>query len=317
MTSIVPPTLPERHLETSVSPIGQLLPNTPADTVAAIRKKIDDTTVQNRFLTTLNDETLLSQVKSDTCLLPDPDNREGYYVHDHIGYWVSGFADAVYINHLIKEYLGKTEHDELSVFDFGCSSGRVLRHISLIRPGAVMGCDFNPTYVEFIRSHLSTNTFAFLNMRFPPLPLREKSIDFLYALSVFTHIDEFEDAWLLEIARILRPGGIAFVTLHTERTLQEMTPSHFLHHHILDQHSASSPECYQPIADHEFLARKAFKDRLVFTSLDRHLTNSNLFQVFHQVDYIRKQWGKLFTVENVIQHAHGGHQDGVVLRAKS
>jgi len=315
MTSIVPPTLPERHLDTPASSIGELLASKAIDAVAAIRAKLDDS-VQSRILAALGDERLLAQVKADTCLLPGPADREGYAPDDDIDYWVSGLADAVYINDLIKTYLGKAERDELAVFDFGCASGRVLRHIPLVRSGVVMGCDFNPTYVEFIRSYLATNTFAFLNMRFPPLPIKEKSIDFLYAISVFTHIDEFEDAWLAEIARILKPGGIAFITLHTERSLQEMTPGHFLYDYILNQHSASGPGCYQPIADHKFLSLRDFKDRLVFTRLDRQLTDSNLFQVFHHLDYIRTRWGKLFTLEDVIQQAHGQHQDGIVLRAK-
>src|SRR6185369_1736506 len=42
--------------------------------------------------------------------------------------------------------------------------------------------------------------------------------DAICAFSVFTHIDVFEDLWLLELRRILRPGGVACVTFHSERS---------------------------------------------------------------------------------------------------
>src|ERR1051325_7741428 len=89
MTSIVPPTLPERRLDTPVPRSGWLLPSKAADAVAAIRAKLDDS-VQSRIHAALGDERLLAQVKADTCLLPGPADREGYAPDDDIDYWVSG-----------------------------------------------------------------------------------------------------------------------------------------------------------------------------------------------------------------------------------
>jgi hypothetical protein len=44
------------------------------------------------------------------------------------------------------------------------------------------------------------------------------------AYSVFTHIEAMETTWLMELRRVLRKGGIAWITVHTEGTLADMTP---------------------------------------------------------------------------------------------
>jgi ubiquinone/menaquinone biosynthesis C-methylase UbiE len=39
-----------------------------------------------------------------------------------------------------------------------------------------------------------------------------------YCFSVFTHLDEqMQDAWLLELRRVLKPGGVLIVTVHNQR----------------------------------------------------------------------------------------------------
>jgi hypothetical protein len=44
------------------------------------------------------------------------------------------------------------------------------------------------------------------------------------AFSVFTHINEPEIAWLLELRRILKIGGIACNSVHDEATWQNPVP---------------------------------------------------------------------------------------------
>jgi ubiquinone/menaquinone biosynthesis C-methylase UbiE len=44
--------------------------------------------------------------------------------------------------------------------------------------------------------------------------LRGQYFDLIYCGSVFTHIDDLADAWLLELRRITRPGGRIYVTVH-------------------------------------------------------------------------------------------------------
>jgi hypothetical protein len=39
---------------------------------------------------------------------------------------------------------------------------------------------------------------------------------------VFTHIDDLADAWLLELKRILRPGGRLYITVLDKNSLQSL-----------------------------------------------------------------------------------------------
>ncbi len=103
------------------------------------------------------------------------------------------------------------------VLDFGCGVGRVIRYWNGAGP-RIYGTDYNSTLIEWNREHLPF-TFA-TNALDPPLEYRDAEFDFVYALSVFTHLDEQRQfAWRDELTRILRPGGYLFITTHGTRFL--------------------------------------------------------------------------------------------------
>jgi SAM-dependent methyltransferase len=53
----------------------------------------------------------------------------------------------------------------------------------------------------------------------PPLPYAAGTFTLVYALSVFTHLHEANaSAWLAELARVTRPGGLAVFSLFDEAT---------------------------------------------------------------------------------------------------
>jgi SAM-dependent methyltransferase len=309
----VPTNTPPHMLSEPLPPISQLLPKSNA--IIAIRASVGAwNSVQDHMLQQLNENELLAHVVADTSRIPAPVDREYYAGDDHLLYWLTGFADAIYINHLIKTYLGKDAQDDVAVFDLGCASGRALRHVGLTRAsGRVLGSDINPNHIAFVRAYLPERVTPIHNVVFPPLPLPDQSIDFLYGLSVFTHISDFEEAWLCEIKRILRPEGVAFITVHTERTFADLRPGHFLHDvTVRARHSATGVGYHVPLIGAEFFRRDGFGDRLVLTHLDLRVNNT---QVFHHTEYLRRRWGSLFAIEDIIQNAHGTHQDGIVLRA--
>jgi SAM-dependent methyltransferase len=63
----------------------------------------------------------------------------------------------------------------------------------------------------------------------PHLPFDDKYFDFIYAGSVFTHIDDLATAWLCELRRILNPQGTAYITIHDKKTIELMNDKWFDH----------------------------------------------------------------------------------------
>lgn len=59
---------------------------------------------------------------------------------------------------------------------------------------------------------------ATANQLAPPTPYVSGSFDLIYALSVFSHLDEpLQRDWLAEFRRLLRPGGLLVLSLLGER----------------------------------------------------------------------------------------------------
>jgi SAM-dependent methyltransferase len=99
------------------------------------------------------------------------------------------------------------------VLDFGCGTGRVLRHFADLAPGTeLVGCDIHWPSVEWATRHLAPGFRFLANDPLPPLPEPDGSFDLVYGMSVFTHLTDSWSRWLLELRRVLRPGGVAILT---------------------------------------------------------------------------------------------------------
>ncbi|MEM9799478.1 MAG: class I SAM-dependent methyltransferase [Planctomycetota bacterium] len=101
-----------------------------------------------------------------------------------------------------------------SILDFGCGCGRVMRQWKSLDGPRVFGTDYNPEPVAWCREHL---TFADVgqNGLAPPLSYADGSFDLVYAISVFTHLNEhLQRAWMRELTRILTPNGHLLFSIH-------------------------------------------------------------------------------------------------------
>ena len=102
------------------------------------------------------------------------------------------------------------------VLDFGCGCGRVAARLQELRPIALHGCDLNPRLVEWCRANLDGEFLV--SEPEPPLPYEAGRFALVYSVSVFTHMHEPQAvAWLAELARVARPGGLAVLTYLDER----------------------------------------------------------------------------------------------------
>jgi SAM-dependent methyltransferase len=98
------------------------------------------------------------------------------------------------------------------VLDFGCGAGRVLRQfLPEAGPGEFWGCDLYEPTIAWLNENLSPPFRFYVNDR-RPMPHPDEYFDLVYAISVFTHITNEWAEWLLELHRILKPGGLFLAT---------------------------------------------------------------------------------------------------------
>jgi SAM-dependent methyltransferase len=127
----------------------------------------------------------------------------------------SGIQHARVLAEIITQYFGDRP---LSIFEWGCGPGRVIRHLqeSLKQPCVLTGSDINRKSVDWCRANLPSIHFA-ENGAEPPLPFEAGSFDCIIARSVFTHLSEpMHYAWRDELLRVLKPGGLILLTAHGE-----------------------------------------------------------------------------------------------------
>lgn len=224
--------------------------------------------------------------------LPAIVDREGYHGERHYAYWVSGLHDYLEMTAAMKRHGVELKPGD-EILDLGCASGRTMRHFACQGDGLkVWGVDIKKRNVEWCTRFLPANIRPVLGTNVPNLPIADNSLALAYAFSVFTHIDEYEFAWLAELHRVLRPGGIAYLTIHSERLWTGMTREHPIWLDILSHEK--SPET--PIELEQF-KHPMPQDRMVLR-MGLHMGNVN---VFHSDRYIHNVWGRLFEVAQFIE----------------
>jgi SAM-dependent methyltransferase len=247
---------------------------------------------------------------ADDMPLPATDDREGYLGDDHLGYWLLGLGDALWLRE-IAQGRGIELGAGARVLDFGCATGRVLRHFATLAPGAELrGIEINTTYIAWCRDNLPPSVWISQGTVIPSLPFPDAHFDLVYAGSVFTHIDEFEEAWLVELRRVLKPSGVAVLTIHPERLWAEMAadPNHFIRSRFVSTRTRMDPPWIEPITDADFRGGLP-GPRVVFTNLNWPVNN---LDTIHSHQWVRERWGQIFDVVEIVEHGHGDHQDAVV-----
>jgi SAM-dependent methyltransferase len=108
---------------------------------------------------------------------------------------------------------GDWSFDGKRVLDFGSGAGRTLRHfLAEAERGEIWGADIDEPSIRWLDENLSPPLHAWRTEMLPPLGLEHGTFDLIWAISVFTHLTDSSTAWLLELHRLLKPGGILIAT---------------------------------------------------------------------------------------------------------
>ena len=173
-----------------------------------------------------------------------------------------------------------------AILDFGCGPGRVITWFQQEhRNWTFFGTDIDAEAIEWAQKNLSgVGTFG-CNGHMPPMDYADSFFDFVYSISIFSHLPEdMQNAWLAELHRVTKPGGFLVLTTHGETLVPEE------HRHVLKTgfHYSSGndteglPEFYQ-------------------TS-------------YQSQEYVRREWSRFFTIEHYIVRGLGNHQDLIICR---
>ncbi|HEY3663591.1 MAG TPA: class I SAM-dependent methyltransferase [Chthoniobacterales bacterium] len=158
------------------------------------------------------------------------------------------------------------------ILDFGCGCGRVIGYLGP-RPG-LFGTDLDQEAIKWCEQNLSDVASFRVNGDKPPLPFESESFDFVYAISVFTHLPEnLELLWLEELRRVTKPGGILLLTVHGEKLFRRVpyqSRAELKAHGFCHPHCGSTP------------------------GLPDYYQTS-----FHTEDYIRGTWSKFFGIKSI------------------
>ena len=110
-----------------------------------------------------------------------------------------------------------------SILDFGCGAGRLSQHLGRLASGAqLFGCDIDSEAIKEAQRLYPRGRFV-ANEPMPPLAFEDGQFDLVYAWVFFTNIsEESHRAWLGELGRVLRPGGVLISTTHSYEYLKRV-----------------------------------------------------------------------------------------------
>ncbi|MGC2784437.1 MAG: class I SAM-dependent methyltransferase [Roseiarcus sp.] len=179
--------------------------------------------------------------------------------------------------------------------DFGSGSGRVLvplhelclKHSTSGEPVEWFGSDVDRQAIAWAQKNLGSIAKFVVNEPMPPLLFQDEFFDFIFSISVFTHIPEdMQFAWLAELSRVLKIGGSAlFSTLSLDLLKNSLSDA---------------------------ALRKGFyyidggkgTDGLPRFYRDTH----------HSRDYIEREWSRYFSIEVFKEKGIADHQDLIVCK---
>lgn len=216
-------------------------------------------------------------------VLPLPPAMVRYgYPDDHAQYLSMGRDHYLHYLAEIKQYRGLDRG--MTLMEFGCSTGRVLRHFYEQKSNLdwkLIGCDTQALHIEWLRQFWPQDICVYTGSVYPKLPFEDNSIDIILGMSVFTHIKYLWDFWLLELRRVLKPGGLLLQTIHAEKAWK----FYYDNRHLDWVQSGISP--------------------IILDSPEMNIDyllcgDIAVSQTFWKKDVARKYWGRYFDVLDVL-----------------
>lgn len=230
--------------------------------------------------------------------LPTPELRTRVHGSDDVTSFVKeGSTTYVQIERFLQEYFSRSIGDFTRILDWGCGSGRTLRYFSEDTLAKVTGIDVDPLAIEWSKQAFRQSEFWCVNIE-PPTRLADDTFDFIYGISVLTHLSEkMHLPWLQELHRIAQPGAVLFLTVAGEcKWWDRGFPSSSFKEWKID--------------------RGGFFEGGRNRDIDLVEIGDNYRNVFISQEYVLSHWSRYFDIVDVIPMGISNRQDLVILQKR-
>ncbi len=184
------------------------------------------------------------------------------------------------------------------ILDFGCGAGRMIRQLEPFSAVCeIWGADIDAGCIYWCKQHLEPPFHFLTTSTLPHLPFTDGYFDFIYAGSVFTHIDDLADSWLLELRRLLSPEGRLYITIHDEHTMDLLDTTY---NHTWLSRVICSTDAYRA-------ARKSGGKIVIGRDI--------YSQVFYDLGFFRQSLEPIYDIVSVTPEAYD-YQTAILLRHK-
>jgi trans-aconitate methyltransferase len=188
----------------------------------------------------------------------------------------------------VSKYASIEDFDK--VLDWGCGCGRITRYMLDSVPATrLYGCDIDPDAISWMQNAFPGSSFTHINP-YPPTPYADGFFDFIYGISVFTHLNEdLQFKWLAELRRVTRIDGILAMSVHGD--------------------TSTDPRLQETLDAKGFADREG--DRSIFF---KHFLAAGYYRLTkHNKEYVMCEWTKYFDILEIIDKGIG-RQDLVIMR---
>jgi SAM-dependent methyltransferase len=177
------------------------------------------------------------------------------------------------------------------ILDFGCGCGRITRYVRerVGEHAKILASDIDAEAIQWCRKNLGDLAEFYVNPTDPPTIFDAARFDFIFSVSIFTHLPEqMQLLWIAELVRITQPGGYILLTIHGPNHFGKIPRRHWTAFersgfiYVQGAGTAGLPSFYQT--------------------------------AFHKHEYVRREWSRYVDVVSVIPLAIGNHQDAVLCR---
>jgi len=189
---------------------------------------------------------------------------------------------------------------KMNMLDFGCGAGRMIRWLKPFADKCeIWGTDISSEHINWANQYLRPPFNFATTTTNPHLPFEDRYFDVIFAGSVFTHIDDLAEAWLLEMRRILKPEGRLYFTIQDEHSIKLLNTI--------------------PVYKELWLTDYLNKNEVYSENKDGFEVfvggRGTVSQVFYNTEYFIDSLETLYEVLSVTQEAYG-FQTGILLTKK-